>query len=79
MPKTRSDILGQVYLTRKDIKDLLKVSYPKAREIYNRAMDIDIRELSFHPWDTRVRIQSALKVAGVTFAQLEKQIKSAAS
>lgn len=75
--KTRSEILQQVYLTKADIQRLMKVSYPVAVKIFDKALAIDQSELQFRPWETRVRLQTVLNINGVTYTQLEKQIKSA--
>ena len=77
--KTRADIIQQTYLTKADIKRLLVVSYPVAVRIYDQALDQDRAELKFRPWENRVRLHTVLGVAGITYTQLEKQIKSAAS
>lgn len=77
--KTRSDILAQIYLTKKDIQQLMQVSYPVAVRTFNQAMEIDKAEMKFRPWETRVRTQTVIDVCGVTYAQLEKHIKSATS
>ena len=75
--KTRSEILQQVYLTKADIQRLMQVSYPVAVKIFDKALAIDRSELQFRHWETRVRLQTVLNINGVTYTQLEKQIKSA--
>lgn len=77
--KSRSDILQQVYLTKKDIQVLMKVSYPVAVRTFDHALEIDKSEMKFRPWEKRVRTQTVCKVCGITVEQLGKQIKSATS
>lgn len=77
--KTRAEVLQQTYLTRSDVKKLLDVSYPIAVKGFNQAMEIDRAEMEFRIWETRVRLTSVLRAFGVSYGQLEKQIKSAAS
>ena len=76
--KTREEILAQPYLTKADIKKLLRVSQGKAVRIYRFAESIDkefFKEFRIEP--AKVRITSVCKVTGISFNMLAKQIKSA--
>lgn len=76
--KTREEILSQPFLNTTDIAKLLAVSRPKAERIYSAANQID-SELKYRIEPTKVRMTSMLKVTGLNFNILTKQIKSAAA
>ena len=74
--KSRSDIAEQVYLGKHDIQELLQVSRSMADKLYNAAMKVDRDELKdrvIH--DSKARLQTVLKVAGINYSLLIKQIK----
>ena len=76
---TREGLLQKVYLTKADIQSLFGVSRAAAGNIFSAAMEMDDEELRFRPWPNRVRQKSVLKVQGISFKELERQIKSAPS
>lgn len=73
--KTRSEILGQSYLNRTDIQRLLECSRSVANRIFAEADREDAR-LPFRAYPTKVRLKSVLKVAGLDYGMLQKQIKA---
>lgn len=76
---TREELLQKIYLTKADIQTLFGVSRLAADKIFRYAMAVDDEELRFKPWPNRVRQKSVLKVQGISFKELERQIKSAPS
>ena len=78
--KTRDELLAQAFLNRSEISSLLGVPYATASKIYALADRIDQEGLKeFRIYDTKVRITSVCKVAGIslnTLHTLQKQIKS---
>lgn len=75
----KEELLQKVYLTRKDIQNLFGVSRAAGIRIFDAAMAVDDEEMKFRPWPKRVRQKSVLKVQGISFKELERQIKSAPS
>ena len=76
IPKDRQALLAELYLNKADIQRLFGVNQKIARDIYNMAEEIDMKE----PWrvyDYKVRLTSCCKVTGITLNTLRKQIKSA--
>lgn len=77
--KSREDLLKEVYLNKSEISRLLKISPPAAKRMFDSAMEIDNEQLGkWKIYDNRVRIKSVMKVAGVDFNLLQKQIKMSA-
>lgn len=75
--KTREELLTQAFLNRSEISKLLCVPYKAASKIYEMADKIDQECLKeFRIYDTKVRITSVCKVAGISLNTLQKQIKS---
>lgn len=72
--KTRAECLKLSYLNKSDISNLLKVSQYKAKRIYDAADQID-RQLTFRAEPAKVRMRSVLKVAGIDYSLLSRQIK----
>lgn len=78
--KTREQVLGQSYLTIKDVQRLLGVSWRAAKKAYTLADDLDDEELGrFRIEPRKVRIKSVLHVTGTNYNLLQKQIKSSQS
>ena len=73
--KTREEILAQQYLSKSDIHNLLIMPWATAVHVYQKAQELDAKELKYHIWDTRVRLSSVLKVTGLSYNLLERQIK----
>lgn len=73
--KTREEVITQPYLNTSDISKLLSVTYPKAKRIYKAADQID-SEIKYRIEPTKVRMSSVMKVTGINFNLLLKQIKS---
>ena len=67
--KTRKEIIAQPYLSITDISILLKISYPHAKAIYEKAKARERTE--FH--GRRVSIEAVTKVTGITLNTLIKQ------
>ncbi len=75
--KSREEILAQSYLNKSEISRLLDVPFKVAARIYGLADKIDQETLKeFRIYDTKVRITSVCKVAGISLNTLQKQIKS---
>ncbi len=75
--KTREELLAQSYLNRSEISRLMGISYSAASKIFKLADSIDQESLKYRVYDTKVRITSVCKVAGISLNTLQKQIKSA--
>ena len=71
--KTRKEILAQPFVNISDIKNLLQLPREKAREIYQRCDEEEAKK-EYRAHLNKVPLQSALKVAGVSYAFLSKQI-----
>ena len=69
--KTRQEVITQPYLNIRDIQILLKVSYGKAKKIYEEADGLQLKK--FH--DHKVSIKDVMKVTGINFSTLLKQIE----
>ena len=74
--KSREDLLNEVYLNKAEISRLLKVSPPAAKKIFDSSMALDNKVLgNWKIYNNRVRINSVMKVAGIDYNLLQKQIK----
>jgi hypothetical protein len=71
--KTRKEILSQPFVNISDIKSLLMIPRDKAKEIYQRC-DEEESKKEYRAHLNKVPLQSALKMAGVSYAFLQKQI-----
>lgn len=76
---TREELLQRVYLNKKQIQALFEISRRASDRIYSAAMQIDREEMKFPPFNNMVKLKSVLKVQGISFKELERQIKSAPS
>ena len=73
--KTRDEVLEQVYLNKTDIAILLGITRAKAGKLFDLAKEVEFNQ--FSPYESKVRMNTVLGVAGITFSQLERQIKRA--
>ncbi len=71
--KTRREILSQPLVNISDIKSRLNVSREKAREIF-QICDEEEQKREYRAHTNKVPLQNVLKVAGVSYAFLQKQI-----
>ena len=71
--KTRREILSQPFVNISDIKCLLKLPRDKAKEIYQKC-DEEESKKEYRAHINKVPLQSALRVAGVSYAFLRKQL-----
>lgn len=74
MRKTRKEILGEYYVNAKDIQRLLRISYPKALQIFK---EIDEQEEAkrFRAHERKVPLVDCLNYAGVDYYFLRKQVE----
>lgn len=78
--KSRTELLGTVYLNISEIAILLDVPKAVARKIYVKSQAIDREQLGdFWVYENKVRIGSVTKVSGISLQTLERQIKNAAA
>lgn len=73
--KTRAELLAQQYLSKSDIRHLLMMPWATATHVYQKAQELDDKTLKFRVYETRVRTSSVLKVTGLSYNLLAKQIK----
>lgn len=73
--KTRAELLAQQYLSKSDIRHLLMMPWATATHVYQKAQELDDKTLKFRVYETRVRTSSVLKVTGLSYSLLERQIK----
>ena len=73
MTKTRQQILSQPFVNISDIKNLLQLPRDKAREIYQKCDEEESRK-EYRAHMNKVPLQSALRIAGVSYAFLMKQV-----
>ena len=73
--KTRAEIAAQPYQSKSDIQHLLLVSWNTATRIYQKANELDDKELKYRIMDNRVRTSSVMKVTGLSYNMIEKQIR----
>lgn len=71
--KTRKDILSQPFVNRSDIQRLLWIPREKASEIF-RICDEEEQKKEYRAHTSKVPLENVLKVAGVRYAFLEKQV-----
>lgn len=71
--KTRREILSQPYVNISEIKRLLQLPRDKAKEIYQICDEAEaLKEFRAH--ENKVPLQSVLRIAGVSYSFLAKQI-----
>lgn len=71
--KTRKEILAQPYVNISDIRCLLQLPKDKARALYMEVDELESQK-PFRPHDKKVLLQNVLKMAGISFSFIEKQI-----
>lgn len=71
--KRREDILKQPFVNISDIKTLLQISRDAARDIY-LICDEEETKKPFRAHVNKVPLQNALRVAGVSYSFLSKQV-----
>ncbi len=72
----RAEILRKgTRLNQKDIQILLGKSRQSAKKIYEKAIELDNAELGIYQTDNKARLKTVLAVEGITFSELERQIK----
>ncbi len=72
----RAEILRKgTRLNQKDIQILLGKSRQSAKKIYEKAIELDNAELGIYQTDNKARLKTVLTVEGITFSELERQIK----
>lgn len=76
--KSRTELLSEFYLNKAEIGYLFGLPYYRAVKVFNLAQEKDKAELQNRIiYDYKVRLTSALNVQGLTYSQLERQIKGA--
>lgn len=74
--RSREELLTLPYLKQSDISRLLCLPYSTASRVYKRARALDDEELGDMVIEPRkARMTSVLRVAGITFESLKKQVK----
>ena len=73
--KSRTEIANQIYLSKADIKKLLKVAPAAAKRIYGYANEIDENdeEMKYRIEPRKVRITSVATVVGMRLDILKQQ------
>ena len=71
--KTRKEILSQPFVNISDIKYLLQLPRDKAKEIYQKCNEEESKK-EYRAHLNKVPLQNALRVAGVSYAFLRKQV-----
>lgn len=67
-------LLGEFWWTKTEVMRMLNTSYEAADAIFGRAKDVDDRDgINYEP--KKVRQKSVLKVTGISFNELERNIK----
>lgn len=67
-------LLGEFWWTKTEVMRMLNTSYEAADAIYGRARDVDERDgITYEP--KKVRQKSVLKVTGISYNELERNIK----
>lgn len=76
MGRHREELLKATYLNQSDIACMLQVPRYQAKKIFDKAKELDEKQLKdLVIYDTKVRMQSVMKVTGINFNLLQKQIK----
>ena len=70
--KSRNEIANQIYVSKADIKKLLKVAPAKAKRIYGYANEID-KKMKYRIEPRKVRITSVAEVVGMSLDTLKRQ------
>lgn len=71
--KTRKEILSQPFVNISDIKNLLMIPRDQAKQIYQLCDEEEMKK-EYRAHIHKVPLQSALRIAGVSYAFLQKQI-----
>ena len=71
--KTRKEILQQPFVNISDIKRLLQLPRDKAKEIYLKC-DEEESKKQYRAHVNKVPLQNALRVAGISYSFIKKQI-----
>lgn len=77
--KTRKELLTEAFICKSEIKRLLNVSTSVASKVFDVAHQIDLQELGrsrMFYYGKKVRLKTVMKVMGIDFNLLSKQIKS---
>lgn len=69
--------MNQYYVSKTDVQRLLKIPRDKAREVY-QIVDEAEQKKPFRAHESKVPLRDVLKVAGVNYQFLRKQIESEA-
>lgn len=73
--KTREKIAIQFYLNTTDIAVLIGCNWRNAKRLFDEANKVDDEELSFRVEPLKVRMQTVLKLAGISQKQLDSVIE----
>lgn len=77
--KSREELLSEAFICKSEIKRLLNVSTSVASKVFTVAHDTDLAELGrprMFYYGKKVRLKTVLKVMGIDFNLLSKQIKA---
>lgn len=72
--KTLAEIVDQPFLTKADIRKILRCGSEKAREVFELAEQIDVSELAYRVFDYKVRTASVCRVIGIPHEELKKSV-----
>lgn len=75
--KPREQVINQSFVSVNDIRSLLQMSYPKAKELFKVCKEDEQKELGkFRPYERKVQLTTVLKLTGIRLSVLQSQIKS---
>lgn len=75
--KTRTQLLGESYLNKKDIQTLFKVSRILAKKTFDKAKEMEVNlKGDYILYENKVPIKMVLKLLNIDFNLLLKQVKS---
>ena len=72
--KTRKQVLTQAYVNRHDLEILLQLPRCRVKTLYEE-VDKQESQMPFRPHENKVLLQNVLKVLGINYGFLERQIK----
>ena len=74
--RSREELITMPYLKQSEVARLLCLPYNTASRVYSKARALDDEELGDMVIEPRkVRMASVLRVAGISFEALKKQVK----
>lgn len=73
--KTREMVATQFYLNTSDIMVLIGCGWYNAKRLFNKANEVDDKELPFRVEPLKVRTQTVIKLAGISQRQLDRIVQ----